>query len=135
MEGKFSKYYGKLPILNYFGIVLYPYFRLQRLKNILRFIDKNMNLDYVGTHLEFVSRRFTEVYWGYEEEKQVDARQSPVHIPIHAFESPMKQNWSTYEDDAQEAVQEAGGHHTPPGSQGDELDTYLRTGMVIDILQ
>ena len=55
IEAKFLKYYGKLPMLYCFGIVLDLHFRLQRLKNILRCIGKNLNRDYVGTHLELVS--------------------------------------------------------------------------------
>ena len=55
IEAKFLKYYEKLPMLYYFGIVLNPRFRLQRLKNILWCIGKNLNRDYVGTHLELVS--------------------------------------------------------------------------------
>ena len=57
--------------------------------------------------------------------------QSPVHVPVHAFESPIKRNWLRYEDDAREAAQEAGAYYTPPGSQRDELERYLRTGMVM----
>ena len=50
------------------AFVLDLHFRLQRLKNILRCIGKNMNRDYVDTPLELVSQRFTEVYRAYEEE-------------------------------------------------------------------
>ena len=140
MEAKFLKYYGKLPMLYCFGIVLDPRFRLQRLTNILRCIGKNLNRDYVGTHLDLVEEKFRAVYGAYEEETQQDATQSPVHIPVQAFESPVKRNWSRYEDDAREAAQQSGVHYTPPGSQGDELERYLRTGMVmpfeeIDVLQ
>ena len=70
MEVKFLKYYGKLPILYYFGIILDPRCRLQRLKNILRCIGKNLNLNYVGTYLKLVSQRFTDVYRAFEEETQ-----------------------------------------------------------------
>ena len=70
MEAKFLKYYGKLPMLYCFGIVLDPRFRLQRLKNILRCIDKNLNHNCVGTHLDLVSQRFMIVYRAYKEETQ-----------------------------------------------------------------
>ena len=71
---------------------------------------------------------------------QQDATQSPVHVSIHAYELAVKQNWSRYEDDAREIAQETGGHYTPLGLQGNELDRYLWAGMVlpfeeIDILQ
>ena len=55
IKGKILKYYDKLPMLYCFSIVLDPRFRLQRLYNILRCIGKNMNRDYVGTHLKLVS--------------------------------------------------------------------------------
>ena len=131
MEAKILKYYEKLPMLYCFDIVLDPHFRLQKLKNILRCIGKNLNRDYVGTHLDLVSERFTAVYRAYEEEMQQDAMQLPIHVPVHVFESPVKRNWSRYEDDTREAAHEAGGQYTPPRSQGDELDRYLRTGMVM----
>ena len=68
IEAKFLKYYGKLSILYCFGIILDPRFRLQRLKNILRCIGKNLNCDYIKTHLDLVSERFTVVYRTYKEE-------------------------------------------------------------------
>ena len=78
-------------MLYYFSIALDPRFRLQRLKTILRYISKNLNRDYIGTHLELVSQWFTEVYQTYEEETQQDIMQSHVHISVHTFESPVKQ--------------------------------------------
>ena len=68
MEAKFLKYYGKLPMLYCFRIILDPRFRLEILKNILRCIGKTLNPDYVGTHLDLMSERFTVVYRAYEEE-------------------------------------------------------------------
>ena len=99
MEAKFLKYYEKLPMLYYFVIVLDPHFRLQRLKNILRCISKNINHDYVGKHYNLVSQCFNE-FKAYEEENYIDEIELSVYIPVHAFESPVKRNWSRYEDDA-----------------------------------
>ena len=73
IEAKFLKYYGKLLMLNCFGIFLDLRFRLQKLKNIIRCIGKNLNRDYVSTHLKSVSQWFTKVYRAYEEEMQLEA--------------------------------------------------------------
>ena len=114
-----------------FAIVLDFMFRLQRLCNILKVIDKNMNLDYVGTYFNIVSQRFTKVFKAYKEESKMEETQSPVYVPVYTFESPVKRNWLKYEDDAREAAVEANRHNTLSGSQSDEFETYLNTRIVL----
>ena len=65
-----------------------------------------MNINYIRTYFDFVSQCFNEVFKTYEEENLIDETQSPVHVPVHAFESPVKRNWSRYEDDTREVAEE-----------------------------
>ena len=75
MEVKFKKYFTKLPLLYYFGIVLDPRFKTNRLYNILRLMSRNIDCDYVGTYYKLVEEQFRAVFKAYQDENQNDETQ------------------------------------------------------------
>ena len=63
---KCIKYLEKRYMTYYFGIILDPKLKLQKLQNILRLMSRNVNIGYIDMHYSLVTKKFTQVFEAYE---------------------------------------------------------------------